>query len=347
MEKISLFGTFSCLPMMFARGRYHSGGLLKHVDHFVFRPGGSKQAMVHLWQRDLDTERRLISERIFEMPPMSSQRQKEKATQFRLFHQSAPLLLLPNIWDAASARIVEQAGFRAIATTSSGVAAALGYRDGQQISKDQLIEILARITRVVECPVTADIEAGYGHSTEEVLQTVKEVIATGVVGINLEDSLIHQKTALVDFSSQVERIKALRELATSIDVPFVINARVDVFLRAIGKPESRFEHAVQRANAYLQAGADCVYPIGILDRGTIANLVKAIHGPINLLGGPSTLALPEFEQLGVARVSLAAGLMRSTLGQVRAMARELLEHGTYARMQAEALSSSEFGSLFP
>src|SRR5258707_4647595 len=174
---------------------------------------------------------------------MSSTVQKERAAQFRQFHHSAPLLVLPNIWDAASARIVEQAGFRAVATTSSGVATALGYRDGQQISKDLLIEVLARITRVVACPVTADIEAGYGNSTEEVLQTVKAVIATGVVGINIEDSLIHQKTALADLSYQVELIKALRELATSIDVPFVINARVDVFLRAIGKPESRFEHA--------------------------------------------------------------------------------------------------------
>ncbi|MBV9615916.1 MAG: isocitrate lyase/phosphoenolpyruvate mutase family protein, partial [Ktedonobacteraceae bacterium] len=262
------------------------------------------------------------------MTPMSSQVQKERATQFRQLHHHAPLLVLANIWDAASARIVEQAGFRAIATTSSEVAAALGYRDGQQISKNMLIEALARITRVVECPVTADIEAGYGNSIEEVLQTVKAVIATGVVGINIEDSLLHQKTALADLSYQVELIKALRELATSIDVPFVINARVDVFLHAIGKPESRFEHAVQRANAYLHAGAECVYPIGILDRMTIANLVKAIKGPINILGGPSTLALSEFERLGVARVSLAGGLMCSALGHVRTIAHELLEHGT-------------------
>jgi len=281
------------------------------------------------------------------MTPMSSQVQIERAVQFRQFHHSAPLLVLPNIWDAASARIVEQAGFRAVATTSSGVATALGYRDGQQMSKDLLIEVLARITRFVDCPVTADIEAGYGNSIEEVLQTVKAVIATGVVGINIEDSLIHQKTALADLSYQVELIKALRELATSLDVPFVINARVDVFLFAIGKPESRFEHAVQRANAYLQAGADCVYPIRVLDRVTIANLVKAINGPINMLGGPSTLALPEFEQLGVARVSLAGGLMRSALGHVRTIAHELLEHGTYASMKTAALSSAEFEALFP
>jgi 2-methylisocitrate lyase-like PEP mutase family enzyme len=278
---------------------------------------------------------------------MSSREQKEKAVQFRQFHHEAPLLVLPNVWDAASARIVVQAGGRAIATTSSGVAAVLGYRDGQQISRDMLIEALARITRVVECPVTADVEAGYGKTIDEVLQTVNEVITTGVVGINIEDSLSHQEQTLVDISYQVEQIKALRQLANSMDVPFVINARVDVFLLAIGEPESRFEQAVQRANAYLQAGADCVYPIGMLDRDLIANLVKAINGPINILGGPPAPTLPELARLGVARVSLASGLMRSVLGHLRAIAQELLEHGTYASMKTEALSGSEFRSLFP
>jgi 2-methylisocitrate lyase-like PEP mutase family enzyme len=210
-----------------------------------------------------------------------------------------------------------------------------------------LIEAIARITRVVECPVTADIEAGYGNSIEEVLQTVKEVITTGVVGINIEDSLKQQEKALADVSYQVELIKALRELATSMDMPLVLNARVDVFLLAIGEPESRFEHALQRANAYLQAGADCIYPIGILDRNMIANLVKDIDGPINILGGPPAPTLPELAQLGVARVSLAGGLMRSVLGQLRTIAQELREHGTYASMNTEALSSSEFRSLFP
>ena len=281
------------------------------------------------------------------MTSMSSQVQKERAVQFRQLHHQAPLLVLPNVWDAASARIVEQAGFPAIATTSSGVATALGYRDGQQISRQMLIEALARITRVVECPVTADIEAGYGSSIAEVLQTVKAVIETGVVGINIEDSLLHEEQALAELSYQVELITALRELATSLDMPFVINARVDVFLRAIGKPESRFEHAVQRANAYLQAGADCIYPIGMLERMTIANLVKEINGPINILGGPAALALAECEQLGVARVSLAGGLMRAALGYIRAIAAELFEYGTYTSMNTEALSTAEFRSIFP
>jgi 2-methylisocitrate lyase-like PEP mutase family enzyme len=277
---------------------------------------------------------------------MNAQTQKEKATQFREFHQGPPLLVLPNVWDAASARIIEQAGFRAVATTSSGVAAALGYSDGQYMSREMMIDAIARITRVVECPVTADIEAGYGNSIEEVLQTVKAMILTGAVGINIEDSLKQKGKALVDIAYQVELINALRELATSMDVPFVINARVDVFLLAIGQPETRFEHTVRRAHAYLQAGADCIYPIGIFDRTMIADLVNAINGPVNILGGTPAPPLLELAQLGAARVSLAGGVMRSVLGHLRAIAQELYESGTYTKMDAEVLSGSEFRSLF-
>lgn len=271
---------------------------------------------------------------------------KEKAERFRQLHHASSLLALPNAWDAASARIFEIAGFPALATTSSGVAAALGYHDGQRIERTMMVDAIARITRVVECPITADIEAGYGYTVEEVLQTVREVIATGAVGINIEDSLKQQAKTLADVSYQVELITALRELAGEMDVPFVINARVDVFLLAIGEPEHRFEQAVQRANAYLQAGADCVYPIGVLAKNVIADLVREIHGPINILGGPPMPTLPELEQLGVARVSLAGGLMRSALSHLRTVARELLVHGTYSSMDATGLSSVEFRSLF-
>src|SRR2546429_3445762 len=157
------------------------------------------------------------------MTAMSSRVQKEKATQFRRFHHEAPLLVLPNVWDAASARIVAQAGFPAIATTSSGVATALGYSDGQQISREMMIDAIARITRVVECPVTADIEAGFGDFIEEVLQTIKAVIMTGGVGFKIENSLQQQEKTLVDISYHVELIKTVRELATLMGVSVVVN----------------------------------------------------------------------------------------------------------------------------
>ncbi len=277
---------------------------------------------------------------------MSSTGQKERAAHFRQFHHGPSMLILPNAWDAASARIIEQAGSRAIATTSSGVAAALGYSDGQQISRDMLVEATARITRVVECPVTADIEAGYGESIPDVLQTVQAIIEAGAVGFNIEDSSSQPRKALADVSHQVELIKALRELATTLDIPFVINARVDVFLLPAGTLESPVEEAVHRANAYLQAGADCVYPIGALQREIIAALVHGINGPVNILAGSPAPALSELESLGIARVSFASRLMRSVLGHLRAVAHELIEHGSYASMESGALSGPDLALLF-
>ncbi|GCE28782.1 carboxyvinyl-carboxyphosphonate phosphorylmutase [Dictyobacter alpinus] len=268
--------------------------------------------------------------------------QRERAQRLRQLHHDPQLLVLPNVWDAASARIVEQAGFPAIATASTGIAAALGYGDGQQISREMMIAAIARITRVVDLPVTADIEAGYGDTPEEILHTVQQVIEAGAVGINIEDSLPHAPGQLVDMAAQVELIQALRHL----DIPLVINARTDVFLLGIGEPGDRLQHAVRRANAYLQAGADCVYPIGRLDRSVTAELVKAINGPINILAGPPAPTLPELEQLGVARVSLAGDIMRAVLGHLRTIASELHQHGTYTSMQQDSLSGAEFSSLF-
>lgn len=272
--------------------------------------------------------------------------QQERARRLRQLHHDPVLLVLPNVWDAASARIVEEAGFPAIATASTGVAAALGYSDGQQVSRELMIEAIARITRVVDLPVTADIEAGYGKTLAEILDTVRMVIAAGAVGINIEDSTPDAEDKLVDIAAQVELIQALRQQANTLGIPLVINARTDVFLLGIGAPEQRFEHAVQRANAYLQAGADCVYPIGRFDHDLIANLVKAINGPINILGGPPAPTLPELEQLGVARVSLAGDIMRAALGHMRTIITELHQHGTYTTLQQDSLSGSEFSALF-
>ncbi len=272
--------------------------------------------------------------------------QQEKAIQFRQLHTLPPILVLPNAWDAASARILERVGFRAIATTSSGVAAALGYPDGQHISRAMLVESVVRITRVVSCPVTVDIEAGYGNALEEVLQTVRAVIEAGAVGINIEDSTKGQERALVDSSFQVELLKAICELAASMDMPLVINARTDVYVLPTGNAPARFEAAVQRANAYREAGADCLFLMGVSDAQLIADLVQAIHGPINIVAGPNTPTIPELEQLGVVRASLASGLMRATLGYLQRVAHELLERGTYNSLSEGAISGSEFRTLF-
>ncbi|HZC05408.1 MAG TPA: isocitrate lyase/phosphoenolpyruvate mutase family protein [Ktedonobacterales bacterium] len=281
---------------------------------------------------------------------MSDYTQREKAEQLRRMHDrshEAPMLVLPNVWDAASARIVEQAGFSAVATTSSGVAAALGYPDGQRMSRKTMLDAVARIARVVTCPVTADFEAGYGATLARKVESVKAVIAAGAVGVNIEDSLPGQPGGLAETSAQADLVAALRDLGTTLGIPFVINARVDVFLRGAGEPERQFEQAVERANAYLDAGADCAYPIGRLSHETIGRLVQEIHGPINVMGGPPQPTLPALASLGVARVSLAGGLMRAALGHTRAIVRELRETGGYDMLASEALTSAELGALFP
>ncbi len=277
---------------------------------------------------------------------MTSASQKDRALHFRSLHSASPILVLPNAWDAASARIFEHAGFAAIATTSSGVAASLGYPDGQYISRDMLVEATARITRALHCPVSADIESGFGDAIEEVVETVRAIIEAGAVGFNIEDSTKGQEASLVAVSYQVELIRALRQLADSMDVPFVINARTDVFLKSIGDPSSRFEHAVSRANAYREAGADCLFPIGVSDAGLITRLVQGINGPINILASSASPTIPELAQLGVARVSLASGPMRAALGHLRLLARELFDQGTYKYLSEEALSGAEFRELF-
>ncbi|MGH2497539.1 MAG: isocitrate lyase/PEP mutase family protein [Ktedonobacteraceae bacterium] len=272
--------------------------------------------------------------------------QKEKANQFRQLHSAPDMLVLPNAWDAASACILEQAGFQAIATTSSGVAASLGYPDGQHISRDMLLGVVENITRVVACPVSIDIEAGFGESIEEVVKIVEAIIRAGAVGINIEDTTKQGQPSLVDIAYQVELLKAIQEAAASMDVPLVINARTDVYLLPGDEAASRFERAVERANAYLQAGADCAFPIGVSDAPTIARLVKAIAGPINIIAGPPAPALTELAQLGVARVTFASGLMRATLGHLQHIARELLANGTYTNMGEHLLSGRDFRSLF-
>jgi 2-methylisocitrate lyase-like PEP mutase family enzyme len=276
---------------------------------------------------------------------MTTSTQKDKAIQFRQLHSGPDMLVLPNAWDAASARILEQAGFPALATTSSGVAAALGYPDGQRISREMLLQVVRNITRVVTCPVSVDLEAGYGDTPEEVLRAVMEIIEAGAVGINIEDTTKGQQRTLVDITTQVELLKAIQAVGVTMDVPLVINARTDIYLLP-GDPNEKFERAALRGQAYLEAGADCFFPIGVSDATTIADLIKAIAAPINIVAGPPAPPLSELARLGVARVSFASGLMRAVLGHLRRVADELLTSGTYTSMEEAMLPGQTFRTMF-
>jgi len=270
--------------------------------------------------------------------------QPEQGALFRRLHQGPAILVLPNVWDVASARIVEQAGFAAVATSSAGVAFALGYPDGERISRDEMTAVVARIVAHVGVPVTADMEAGYGRGAEDAAATVRAVIAAGAVGMNFEDSPGEGGEPLLPEALQVERVRAAREAADATGVPFVLNARTDVFLEQVGEPAGRLAHAVRRLNAYRSAGADCLFAPGVSDAATIATLVKEVRGPLNVLAVAASPPIRELERLGVARVSLGSGPMRAGLAVLRRIAEELRSAGTYGAL-AGAIPHADLNRL--
>jgi 2-methylisocitrate lyase-like PEP mutase family enzyme len=276
---------------------------------------------------------------------MNLEAQKSKAEAFRRMHLQKPILVLPNAWDGASARIFEEAGFNAIATTSAGVAHTAGYADGQIIPLDDMITIVKWIVHSVEVPVTADMESGFGHEADEVGETVRKIIETGAVGMNLEDTIHGGERKLYELPLAVARIRAAREAANAAGIPLVINARTDVFLLGIGEKSSRFDHAVQRMNAYREAGADCLYPIGFFDAETIGRLAKAVNGPINIAGLPGAPPVSELERLGVARVSTASCPARVAMTATKKIATELARNGSFEIFGGDTMGPVEANAL--
>jgi 2-methylisocitrate lyase-like PEP mutase family enzyme len=259
--------------------------------------------------------------------------QRSQALAFRAMHRAARALVLPNVWDVVSARVVEEAGYGALATTSAGVAFSLGYPDGQKISREEMLARVARIVKAVKVPVTADAEAGYGDRAEDAAETARLVIEAGAVGMNLEDSRDDPAKPLVELSLQLEKIHAVREAALKSGVLLVLNARTDVYLAQVGAEGSRYDETVRRLVAYRDAGAECVFAPGVRDAEIIRRLAADVQCPLNILAGPGSLPLPELEKLGVARVSLGSATIRGTLGLLQRMAEELKSSGTYGTME--------------
>jgi 2-methylisocitrate lyase-like PEP mutase family enzyme len=259
--------------------------------------------------------------------------QKSKANAFRQMHRGPKILVLPNAWDVVSARIFEEAGFPAIATTSAGVAFTLGYPDGQKISREEMLARVTRIARAVKVPVTADVEAGYGNRPEDAASTALAVIEAGAVGMNLEDGTGDAARPLADLPLQLERIHAVREAAMKTKVLIVLNARTDVYLDQVGPEGTRYDEMLRRAVAFRDAGADCVFVPGVRDAETIGRLVKDVKCPVNILVGPGSPSVAELEALGVARLSVGSAIMRATLGVARRAAEELKASGTYTSLE--------------
>jgi 2-methylisocitrate lyase-like PEP mutase family enzyme len=259
--------------------------------------------------------------------------QKDKAELFLKFHQGKEILVLLNSWDIGSSRLIEASGYKAIATTSMGIAASLGYPDCQVIQLSEMIDVISGIVRNVQVPVTVDIEAGYGSTLDEILDSVEKIIATGIVGINIEDS-ISLNPVLLDEMEFCERISAIRALSDSLGFHLVINARTDSFYTSSGSPREKLSESIKRGNKYREAGADCIFVQPVWDKETIATLVKEIHAPINILsnpgiGGGLPPSVRELQELGVARLSLGSSLMKATLALIKKVADELSQKGTY------------------
>jgi 2-methylisocitrate lyase-like PEP mutase family enzyme len=241
------------------------------------------------------------------------------------------VLLLPNAWDAMSARLFVAAKFDAVATTSGGLAWALGYPDGEKAPWADVVAATARIVRAAEVPVSADIEAGYGTSANEVAAHVAEIIRAGAVGINLEDGLHGAMRSTEDAAA---RLRAAREAARKEGIPIVINARCDIFHEQHGDEKTRFGATVDRCKAYLAAGADCVYPFGMRDPATIAAFVKAIDAPVNITGRAGMPDAGEFERMGVARITIASAPTLVVMSAIQKLAAELRATGRFDMLTA-------------
>ena len=244
-----------------------------------------------------------------------------KAELFRSLHSGPAPLVLANAWDVASARIIEDAGARAIATTSAGVSWSLGAPDGDHLGRDQAAGLIARITAAVGVPVTADIEGGYASTPDGVTDTVRRVIAAGAVGINMEDGL---RPA----TEQCTRLAAARKAGEAL----FINARTDTYLRGLGDPDTRLSATLERAAAYLAAGADGIFVPGVTDPSIVSALVKGVDAPLNIMVGPGAPQISTFAELGVARVSLGAAISGAAYAVARNGARELFATGTYTAL---------------
>ena len=242
-----------------------------------------------------------------------------KAQRLRELHVPGRPLILLNAWDAASAVVIARAGAPAIASTSAGAANALGYADGQHLTREQMLAAVAPLAAAVDVPVTADMEAGYGDSPEAAATTALGVLGVGAVGLNLEDTAEGGSEPLLEIDRFVAKIAAIRESTRDARTDIVINARTDVFIAAVGDPSTRLERAIERGRAYLDAGADCIF-VPDVDAHLIGALVAGIPGPVSVLAGAGSPSIEELAKLGIARISVGSGAYRSVLALARRMA---------------------------
>ena len=276
---------------------------------------------------------------------MSSPDRRQLAEDFRELHRTPPILLLPNAWDPMSARIFEASGFPAVATTSGGLAWALGYADGEKAPWPEVVAATRRMAEAIRVPLTADIETGYGDTLDAVARSVTEIIGAGAVGINLEDGTSRPDEPVRTIADAAARIRAARAAAGASGVPIVINARIDLYLKHVGDDASRFADTVRRAEAYMAAGADCIFVFAVAEIDLIKKLTAAIKAPVNVVGRAGGPGLKVLQDAGVARVSIASGASMVVMSQIRRIAEELHQTGEFDILKA-SMTRPEAQKLF-
>jgi len=270
--------------------------------------------------------------------------QAEKAEGFRKLHDRREVLVLPNAWDVPSARVFEDEGFPAVATSSAGMLVSLGYPDGESIPHGEFDAAVRRISRSLFVPLSVDVVGGFGDTPEGVARSVRAVIEAGAVGINIED-FVHSTKKLLPVEKQKTRLRALIRLRDSVKVPFVINARTDALRFAPGDDDAKMKEAIARAEAYRDLGADCVYPMGLTDSASISRFLKVLDFPTNVMVRKGLPPVPELKRLGVARVSFGPSASYAVMGLLRRASREVREQGTYDSLTEGAITFDELNLL--
>src|SRR5208282_3060586 len=270
--------------------------------------------------------------------------QREKAEAFRALHHGRHPFVLPNAWDVPSARVFEDAGFPAVATSSAGLMVSLGYPDGEEIPRREVAAAVERIATRLSIPLSADVVSGFGRTPRGVATTVRMMIEAGAVGINLED-LDPSSDGLLRETLQVRKIEAVRQLVTSMGIPIVINARTDAFRHGSGDVNERLRAAIRRSTAYRDAGADCVYPMGLTESGSISTFVQALECPVNVMVHKGLPTVAELEALGVKRVSFGPSASYAALGLLKRASEEVLTRGTYGLLLEGAITFDELNLL--
>ena len=269
-----------------------------------------------------------------------------KSRQLRELVRAPEILVMPGAYDVLSALLFAHMGFKAIQGTSGGIAASLGYPDGEVMSREQFLDVSGQFAQAVSVPFNADGERGYGDAGE-VKETVRALVARGVAGMNLEDGAqakLGSARGLVPLSNQLQKIAAIMEAKRELGSEFFLNARVDAFHVITEDPKKALEEAVRRGNAYAEAGGDCIFYLNLHSRDRIGLIVKEVKAPISILAGPQSPGVRELQDLGVARVSYGSGFLKAAIGATRKLAQEILASGTVTAMK-EGMETPEINTL--